>query len=79
MGLAHPRLHRSRRANDIRPMSRIFLSLALTAAVALAAEPPEVPAGFVIETVCEGLDAAVTMDVARDGRVFSPSSLGRCG
>ena len=30
----------------------------------------EVPEGFTVETVCEGLDAVVTMDVARDGRIF---------
>ncbi len=57
-------------------MSRIFLTLALSAAITFAAEPPEVPAGFVIEKICEGLDAAVTMDVARDGRVFFTEQLG---
>ena len=29
-----------------------------------------VPEGFTVETVCEGLDGVITMDVARDGRIF---------
>jgi glucose/arabinose dehydrogenase len=36
----------------------------------------EVPEDCVVETVCQGLDAAVTMDVARDGRVFFTEQLG---
>jgi len=59
-------------------MSR-FLPLAVLALLPvaiLAAAPPEVPDDCVIETVCEGLDAAITMDVARDGRVFFTEQLG---
>src|SRR6266446_6655548 len=41
-----------------------------------AVEPPEVPEGFVIEKICDGLDAAVSMDLAPDGRVFIAEQLG---
>ena len=44
-----------------------FAALALTA---FAQDGIEVPDGFLVDTVCEGFDGAVTMDVARDGRVF---------
>ena len=37
---------------------------------AFAQDEIEVPDGFVVEKVCEGFDGAITMDVARDGRVF---------
>ena len=51
-----------------------FFAFLCTAILALSAfaEPPaiEVPAGFSVETVCDGIDGAVTMDLARDGRVF---------
>ncbi len=50
--------------------------LSVLASPLIAAQPPEVPPGFMIETVCDGLDAAVTMDVARDGRVFITEQLG---
>jgi glucose/arabinose dehydrogenase len=59
------------------PLVKHFAALLSALALPLvAAQPPEVPPGFVIETVCEGLDAAVTMDVARDGRVFITEQLG---
>ena len=45
-----------------------FIALAIFVETACA--QVEVPAGFAVETVCEGLDGVVTMDVARDGRVF---------
>ena len=45
----------------------VFAALAVSA---FAQDGPEVPDGFLVDTICEGLDAAVTMDVARDGRVF---------
>ncbi len=54
----------------------IFARLASVPFIALAvfaetAWPQvEVPAGFTVETVCEGLDGVITMDVARDGRIF---------
>lgn len=43
---------------------------------AFSALPPEVPEDCVMETVCEGLDAAITMDVAKDGRIFITEQLG---
>ena len=46
------------------------LPIALVAFVGTAGAQVEVPEGFTVETVCEGLDAVVTMDVARDGRIF---------
>ncbi len=48
----------------------------LPLASTFAAAPPEVPADCLLETVCEGLDAAITMNVARDGRVFYTEQLG---
>jgi len=53
------------------PVIAIFLVLPLC-----AVEPPEVPGGFVIEKICDGLDAAVSMDLAPDGRVFIAEQLG---
>ena len=53
--------------------SQKFLSAffpAFAAFAVMAGAQVEVPEGFTVETVCEGLDAAVTMDVARDGRIF---------
>ncbi len=49
-----------------------FLALVFTSlSVPLFAQDDiEVPDGFIVETLCEGFDGAVTMDVARDGRVF---------
>ena len=56
------------------PMSFLPSLSAVLIVLAALARPlcaeVEVPEGFAVETVCEGLDAAVTMDVARDGRVF---------
>ena len=56
------------------PMSFLPTLSAVLIILAALARPlcaeVEVPEGFAVETVCEGLDAAVTMDVARDGRVF---------
>ena len=46
------------------------LLIAITAFAGRAGAQVEVPEGFTVETVCEGLDAVVTMDVARDGRIF---------
>ena len=51
------------------PFLHIASLLAATAALA-SAQDVEVPDGFLVDTVCEGFDGAVTMDVARDGRVF---------
>jgi glucose/arabinose dehydrogenase len=56
------------------PVTR-FLPVLLFSSLAIAA-PPEVPEDCVVETICEGLDAAITMDVARDGRVFITEQLG---
>ena len=44
-----------------------FTGLGLSLA---AQDDIEVPDGFIVETLCEGFDGAITMDVARDGRVF---------
>jgi glucose/arabinose dehydrogenase len=57
-------------------MRHLLPLLALLPLPSFAAEPPTVPAGCVLETVCEGLDAAITMNVARDGRVFYTEQLG---
>ena len=52
-------------------MKAVAFFAALLVVSALGEAPPiEVPAGFSIETVCDGIDGAVTMDLARDGRVF---------
>ena len=51
----------------------VFSSIAL----ATAAPPSiEVPEDCVVETICDGLDAGVSLDVARDGRVFFTEQLG---
>ena len=42
----------------------------LAAFAVIARAEVEMPEGFTVGTVCEGLDAVVTMDVARDGRIF---------
>ncbi len=56
------------------PMSFLPTLAAVLIILAALARPlcaeVEVPEGFAVETVCEGLDAVVTMDVARDGRIF---------
>ena len=52
------------------PPIRAALFLVLVTFTGAVRAQVEVPAGFSVETVCEGLDAVVTMDVARDGRIF---------
>jgi glucose/arabinose dehydrogenase len=54
------------------------LSVVLSSIALSAAEPPpiELPEDCVAETICGGLDAAVSLDVARDGRVFVTEQLG---
>ena len=52
------------------PFLPSFLVFATLASSAFAQDDVEVPDGFLVDTVCEGFDGAVTMDVARDGRVF---------
>lgn len=52
------------------PFLRSTLALSTLITAATAQEGVEVPDGFLVDTVCEGFDGAVTMDVARDGRVF---------
>ena len=41
-----------------------------------AQEDIEVPAGFLVDTVCDEIDAAVSMALARDGRVFVCEQMG---
>jgi glucose/arabinose dehydrogenase len=57
-------------------MFALRLSLLTVLTLPLAAAPPEIPDDCVVEIVCEGLDAAITMDVARDGRIFLTEQLG---
>lgn len=68
-------LQPARYAAAMTPALRLS-SLLVVALPLVAAPPPEVPADCVLETVCEGLDAAITMDIARDGRVFVTEQLG---
>ena len=49
---------------------RLALTFASLTVPLVAQDDIEVPDGFIVDTVCEGFDGAVTMDVARDGRVF---------
>ncbi len=49
---------------------------ALLTSPAFSALPPTVPEDCTFEPVCDGLDAAITMDVAKDGRVFITEQLG---
>ena len=49
---------------------RLALTFTCLSVSLFAQDDIEVPDGFLVETVCEGFDGAVTMDVARDGRVF---------
>ena len=58
--------HQTMRASFLR-ISTAFATLALSA---FAQDEIEVPDGFLVDTVCEGFDGAVTMDIARDGRVL---------
>ncbi len=48
----------------------LILSLTTFGASLLAQDGIDVPDGFLVDTVCEGFNGAVTMDMARDGRVF---------
>jgi glucose/arabinose dehydrogenase len=48
----------------------ILLPLISIGTSLFALENIEVPDGFIVDTVCDGIDGAVTMDVAADGRVF---------
>ena len=48
----------------------ILVALICLIACAASAFAIQLPDGFTVETVCEGIDGAVTMDLARDGRVF---------
>ena len=50
------------------PGLRPLIVLAILGTFAFAQDDIEVPDGFIVETMCEGFDGAVTMDVARDGR-----------
>ncbi len=52
------------------PMQLFRPLIVLAAFAGIARAEVEVPGSFTVETVCEGLDAVVTMDVARDGRIF---------
>src|SRR5688572_33480055 len=54
------------------------LSVVLSSIAFSTAAPPsiEVPEDCMVETICDGLDAAVSLDVARDGRVFFTEQLG---
>ena len=54
-------------SNSVIP-SKFFALIFLTACVSAFAI--QLPDGFSVETVCEGIDGAVTMDLARDGRIF---------
>lgn len=54
----------------------LLLTSLISLVAPIAAAPPEVPDDCVVETVCEGLDAAITMDIARDGTVFITEQLG---
>ena len=54
----------------MRPTFLHFSFIAFGSLALIAQDDIEVPDGFLVETVCEGFDGAVTMDVARDGRVF---------
>jgi glucose/arabinose dehydrogenase len=56
---------------------RCFVVFASVSLAALAAPSSiEVPDDCIAETICKGLDAAVSLDVARDGRVFVAEQLG---
>jgi glucose/arabinose dehydrogenase len=63
------------------PQALLAASLALCLlplSPANADDPPpiQLPAGFSIETICDGIDGAITMDLARDGRIFICEQMG---